>query len=174
MIFSTILMLVGGGLCDSRAQENPGVRSVLHIQQCVTTSTTDFPVFLSDSTFDGTQNFVPFPTGKDWGAVNDFYLPPGGRGKFGENLNSQGFPNPLPLATLNSWLPDDALHLASVPLARRIPPGGTGKTTLQSQVENIFSVPMIVNSGDCMLVIYGSKGNGATDNETQVKVVVTP
>ena len=92
----------------------------------------------------------------------------------GENLNSQGFPNPLPRATLVSWLPDDALHLASVPLARRIPPGGTGKATLQSQVYNIFSVPMLVNSGDCMLVIYGRKGNGATDNETQVKVVLAP
>ena len=33
---------------------------------------------------------------------------------------------------------------------------------------------MLVNSGDCMLVIYGRKGNGATDNETQVKVVLAP
>ena len=129
---------------------------------------------ISDSTFDGTQNFGPFPTGEDWGATNDFYLLPGGCGKFGENLNSQGFPNPLPRATLDSWLRDDALHLESVPLARRISPGGTGKAKLQSQVENIFSVPMIVNSGDCMLVIYGRKGDGATDNETQVKVVLAP
>ena len=31
-----------------------------------------------------------------------------------------------------------------------------------------------VNSGDCMVVIYGRTGNGATDNETQVHAVLTP
>ena len=45
---------------------------------------------ISDSTFDGTQNFGPLPTGKSWGAVNDFYLLPGGCGKFGSNLNRHG------------------------------------------------------------------------------------
>jgi len=50
---------------------------------------------ISDSTFDGTRHFGPLPTGKAWGALNDFYLLPGGCGEFGENLNSQGFPNPV-------------------------------------------------------------------------------
>ena len=68
---------------------------------------------ISDSTFDGTKDFGPLPTGESWGAVNDFYLLPGGCGIFAENLNSQGFPNPAPLSTLHSWLPRDALHLAS-------------------------------------------------------------
>jgi len=31
-----------------------------------------------------------------------------------------------------------------------------------------------VNSGDCMIVIYGRNGNGATDNETQVKALLAP
>jgi hypothetical protein len=60
-------------------------------------------------------------------------------------------------------------------MARRIRSGGTGNPiALQSQVENHFSVPMFINAGDCMLVTYGRKGDGATDNETQVKVVIAP
>lgn len=129
---------------------------------------------ISDSTFDGTQNFGPLPTGEAWGAVNDFYLLPGGCGNFGGNLNGQGFPNPTLLSTLYSWLPDNAKHLESVPMEYRIPEGKTGKATLQKRVERIFPVPVTVNSGDCMVVIYGRKGNGATDNETQVHAVLAP
>jgi hypothetical protein len=84
------------------------------------------------------------------------------------------FPNPQPLSTLHSWLPSDALHLASVPQVDRIPSGTKGKAALQNQVETIFSVPVKVNSGDCMLVIYGRTGNGATDNETQVNALMAP
>jgi hypothetical protein len=127
-----------------------------------------------DSSFDGTSNYGPVPTGKSWGAVNDFYLLPGGCGIFEENLNGQGFPNPAPLATLHSWLPSDALHLVSLPLVDRIASGETGKAALQGQVQNIFSVPVKVNAGDCMLVIYGRTGNGATDNETQVQGLMAP
>jgi hypothetical protein len=129
---------------------------------------------ISDSTFDGTNNNGPIPTGASWGAANDFYLLPGGCGIFAENLNSQGFPNPAPLSTLHSWLPHNALHLASVPLVDRIPPGKTGEATLQGKVENIFSVPVTVNAGDCMVVIYARSGNGATDNETQVHALMAP
>lgn len=129
---------------------------------------------ISDSTFDGTKDYGPLPTGPAWAAGNDFYLLPGGCGIFGENLNSQGFPNPAPLSTLHSWLPHNALHLASLPLVDRITSGETGMATLQGQVENIFSVPVKVNAGDCMIVIYGRRGNGATDNETQVKAVIGP
>jgi hypothetical protein len=71
-------------------------------------------------------------------------------------------------------MPHDALHLASVPQVERIASGTTSKGALQNQVENIFSVPVKVNSGDCMLVIFGRTGNGATDNETQVKAVIAP
>ena len=129
---------------------------------------------IADSTFDGTDNYGPLPTGKAWGAVNDFYLLPGGCGKFGENLDSQGFPNPVALETLYGWLPDNALHLESVDMGYRIPPDGTGEATLQRPVEKFFPVPVTVNPGDCMVVIYGRRGNGATDNETQVKAVLTP
>jgi hypothetical protein len=129
---------------------------------------------ISDSTFDGTKNFGPLPTGKSWGAVNDFYLLPGGCGKFGENLNTQGFPKPVLLSTLYSWLPGSAVHLESVPQEYKIPQGETGKASLQRRVEKIFSDPVSVNSGDCLVVIYGRKGNGATDNETQVKAIFTP
>jgi hypothetical protein len=31
-----------------------------------------------------------------------------------------------------------------------------------------------VNAGSCVVVIYGRKGDGATDNETQVKAVMEP
>ena len=129
---------------------------------------------ISDSTFDGTANFGPLPTGPRWGAVNDFYLLRGGCGKFGVNLNSQGFPKPVPLATLYSWLPRDAVHLVSVPLEDDIPCAESGRTALQKQVQKIFPVPVNVDSGDCMVVIYGRTGDGATDNETQVKAVVAP
>ena len=129
---------------------------------------------ISDSAFDGTANFGPIPTGKAWGAVNDFYLLPGGCGIFQKNVNSQGVPNPVPLSTLYSWLPPDALHLVSVPLADRIEPGQTGKVALQAQVQNVFSVPVKVNAGDCMLTIFGRTGNGATDNETQVIGLMGP
>jgi len=129
---------------------------------------------ISDRAFDGSQDNGPIPTGKAWGAVNDFYLLPEGCGIFEENLNSQGFPNPTPLSTLHSWLPRDALHLASLPLVDRITPGPTGKAALQEQVENIFSVRLKVNAGDCMVVMYGRSGNGATDNETRVKALIAP
>jgi hypothetical protein len=129
---------------------------------------------ISDSTFDGTQYFGPLPTDEVCGAVNDFYLLPGGCGKFGGNLNRQGFPNPVSLSTLYSWLPGNALQLESVPLEYKISSGGTGRATLQKAVERIFSVPVTVNSEDCLVVIYGRKGNGATDNETQVKAVLVP
>jgi hypothetical protein len=129
---------------------------------------------ISDSTFDGTQNFGPLPTGNAWGAINDFYLLPGGCGQFGNNLNNLGFPNPAPLETLYTWLPSDAVHLESVPLEYRVPPGGTTKATLQKRVETIFPVPIAVNAGDCVVVIYGRLGDGATDNETQVKAVMAP
>ena len=129
---------------------------------------------ISDSTFDGTDNFGPLPTGKSWGAVNDFYLLPGGCGQFGNNLNRQGFPKPLPLATLYSWLPDNAQHPESVPLEYEIPPDETGRAKLQKRVARIFPAPVTVNAGDCLVVIYGRQGNGATDNETQVKAVLAP
>jgi hypothetical protein len=129
---------------------------------------------ISDSTFDGTNNYGPIPTGAAWGAANDFYLLPGGCGIFEKNLNNQGFPNPAPLSTLHGWLPHDALHLASLPLVDRIATGETGEAALQGKVENIFSVPVTVNAGDCMVVIYGRSGNGATDNETQVKALLAP
>jgi hypothetical protein len=129
---------------------------------------------ISDSTFDGTNNFGRLPTGEEWGAVNDWYLLRGGCGQFGENLNFEGFPNPLPLSLLYSWLPPDALHLESVPLEYKIPERGTGKAPLQAPVERIFSNPVKVNLGDCMVVIFGRRGNGATDNETQVHALMAP
>ncbi len=129
---------------------------------------------ISDSTFDGTQNFGPLPTGKSWGAINDFYLFPGGCGQFTNNLNSQGFPNPVPLSTLYSWLPANTVHLDNMPMTYRIPQGNSGVATLQKRVERFFPVPVTVNAGDCVVVIYGRKGNGATDNETQVHAVMAP
>ena len=129
---------------------------------------------ISDSSFDGTKDNGPVPTGTSWGSINDFYLLPGGCGIFEENVNIQGVPNPVPLSTLHSWLPKDALHLVSVPQVDRIAPGETGKGALQNQIETIFSVPVKVNAGDCMLTIFGRTGNGATDNETQVIGLMGP
>jgi hypothetical protein len=128
---------------------------------------------ISDSTFDGTNNYGPLPAGS-WGSINEFYLLPGGCGIFNENLNSQGVPNPAPLSTLHSWLPKDALQLVSVPQADRVASGETSKAALQNQVESIFSVPVKVNAGDCMLTIFGRTGNGATDNETQLLGLMAP
>jgi hypothetical protein len=128
---------------------------------------------ISDSTFDGTNNFGPLPTGS-WSSINDFYLLPGSCGIFAENVNSQGVPNPVPLATLYSWLPKDALHLVSVPQADRVASGEASKAALQNQVETIFSAPVQVNVGDCMVTIFGRTGNGATDNETQVLGLMGP
>lgn len=129
---------------------------------------------ISDSTFDGTQNFGPLPTGEVWGNTNNFYLLPGGCGKFGSNLNSQGFPNPVPLAKLNSWLPNNAIHLESVPMDYPITQSGTSRASLTRQIETFLPYPVKVNAGDCVVVIYGRKGNGATDNETQIHAVLAP
>jgi hypothetical protein len=128
---------------------------------------------ISDSTFDGTNNYGPLPTGT-WGSGNDFYLLPGGCGIFEKNLNSQGVPNPAPLSTLHGWLPKDALHLVSVPQVDRVAAGETSKVALQNKVETIFSVPVKVNAGDCMVTIFGRTGNGATDDETQVIGLMGP
>lgn len=129
---------------------------------------------ISDSTFDGTDNFGPLPTGQVWGATNNFYLLPGGCGKFGNNLNNQGYPNPTPLATLNSWLPANAIHLDSVPMDYQIPKDGNSRAALTRGIETYLPYPVKVNNGDCVVVIYGRKGNGATDNETQINAVLTP
>jgi hypothetical protein len=129
---------------------------------------------ISDSTFDGTTNFGPLSKGQVWGATNDYYLLPGGCGQFGANLNSQGSPNPTPLATLHSWLPHDALHLLSVPMDYQIPEGETSKAPLTMQVEALLPYPVKVDAGDCVVVIYGRKANGATDNESQVNAVLAP
>jgi hypothetical protein len=61
-----------------------------------------------------------------------------------------------------------------VPLVDRIASGETGEASLQEGVETIFSVPVTVNTGDCIVVIYGRSGNGATDNETQVHALMAP
>jgi hypothetical protein len=109
-----------------------------------------------------------------WGAPNNFYLLPGGCDKFLSNLNSQGFPNPQPLATLNSLLPGNTIHLESVPMDYQIPPRGTAKASLTRQVETLLPYPVKVNAGDCVLVFYDRKGDGATDNETQIHGVLAP
>jgi hypothetical protein len=129
---------------------------------------------ISDSTFDGTQNFGPLPTGEVWGATNNFYLLPGGCGQFGSNLNSQGFPNPVPLNILNSWPSSNALHLESVPLDYQIPQMRTSEASLTRQVETLLPYPVKVNAGDCVVVFYGRKGDGATDDETQIHAVLAP
>jgi len=129
---------------------------------------------ISDSTFDGTQNFGPLPTGTMWGALNDFFLLPGGCGEFGKNLNKSGFPKPQPMSTLHSWLPQGAVRLENETLEYNISSGGTGEASLQVPVERIFENPVTVNAGDCIVVIYGRQGNGATDNETQVKALLAP
>jgi hypothetical protein len=41
-------------------------------------------------------------------------------------------------------------------------------------VEKIFRAPIAITAGDCMVVIYGRAGNGATDDETQVNAVMEP
>jgi hypothetical protein len=129
---------------------------------------------ISDSTFDGTANFGPLPTGEVWGATNNFYLLAGGCGKFGSNLNNQGFPNPVSLSTLNGWLPSSAIHLESVPMDYQIPRGGNSKASLTRQIETFLPYPVTVNAGDCIVVFYGRKGDGATDNETQIHAVLVP
>lgn len=163
----------GNGGCQN-ATEIDGEAFAVPVQMMQSGHLLELYGDVSDSTFDATSvASSPLPTGT-WGSVNDFYLLPGGCGIFAENLNDQGFPNPAPLSTLHSWLPRNALHLASVPQVDRIPPGTTSKVALQNQVESIFSVPIKVNAGDCMLVIYGRTGNGATDNETQVNALMGP
>lgn len=129
---------------------------------------------ISDSTFDGTDNFGPLPTGQVWGSTNDLYLLPGGCGQFGDNLNAQGFPNPAPLATLRSWLPANAIHLESVPMDYQSARQGGSKAGLTREVATLLPYPVKVEAGDCVVVIYGRKGNGASDNETQVNAVLTP
>jgi len=129
---------------------------------------------ISDSTFDGSENFGPLPTGAVWGATNNFYFLPGGCDKFRSNLNSQGFPNPQPLITLSRWLPSNTIHLESVPMDHPIPQSGTSKASLTRQVETLLPYPVKVNAGDCVLVFYGRKGDGATDNETQIHGVLAP
>jgi hypothetical protein len=125
---------------------------------------------ISDSTFDGSLNNGAIPTGKSWGTINDWYPLRRGCGEFGENLNL-GFRNPLRLPLLYRLLPDNVLHRESAPLEYKIPEGGTGKAALQARVERIFSDPVQVNSGG-MVVIFGRRGHGATDNETQVNALM--
>ena len=45
---------------------------------------------------------------------------------------------------------------------------------LTRQIETFLPYPVEVNAGDCVVVIYGRKGDGATDNETQINAVLAP
>lgn len=82
----------------------------------------------------------------------------------------------MPLATPYSWLPDNTVQPETgEPTSKyEIPRDETGKATPQKRVDRIFRVPVAVNAGDCVVVIYGRKGDGATDNETQVHAVWAP
>jgi hypothetical protein len=56
----------------------------------------------------------------------------------------------------------------------QVPQPGTSRAALTMQVEALLPYPVKVNAGDCVVVIYGRKGNGATDDESQVNGVLTP
>jgi hypothetical protein len=56
----------------------------------------------------------------------------------------------------------------------QIPKGGNSKASLTRQIETFLPYPVTVNAGDCIVVFYGRKGDGATDNETQIHAVLVP
>lgn len=116
---------------------------------------------ISDSTFDGTGSFGAPPAGA-WTATNDFYVYHGSEcGAFGVSSGPAG-----PGSYLSS-IPNDAVHLASVPMT------GSGIGVGQHQVLQTFSGQALA-AGDCIVALWGLQGGGGFDNETQVFALVGP
>jgi hypothetical protein len=66
------------------------------------------------------------------------------------------------------------LHIQhTVPMDYQILPDKTSRASLTRQVETLLPYPVKVDAGDCVVVFYGRKGDGASDNETQVHAVLT-
>jgi hypothetical protein len=114
---------------------------------------------LSHSTFDGTSNFGPLPTGA-WATNSDFYVIPGGCGAFTPGVVSSP-------GNYYSMLPSNAIHFHSVQMR------GIGMGALQQPVFQEFS-NFIVDAGDCLVYVIGMNGNGAIDAETQLGILLQP
>ena len=114
---------------------------------------------LSHSTFDGSRDFGPLPTGA-WATHSDFYVIPGECGPFAPGVVSSA-------GNYYSMLPPNAIHFHGVQMR------GIGIGALQQPVVHEFS-NFIVNAGDCFVYLIGMDGNGAIDTETQIGIVLQP
>ena len=114
---------------------------------------------LSHSSFDGTSDFGPIPTGA-WATNSDVYVIPGGCGVFTPGVVSSP-------GNYYSMLPSNAIHFHSVQMR------GIGVGVLQQPVFQEFS-NFLVNAGDCFVYVIGMNGNGAIDAETQLGIVLQP
>jgi hypothetical protein len=117
---------------------------------------------ISDSTFDGTRGYGPPPTAA-WTATNDLYVYHGADcSKLGV---TSGIAGP---GDYYAHIPADAVHLLSAPRS-----GNAGIGVLQGQVfQSLASVPVV--AGDCLVTLWGLKGSGGFDNETQVFALAGP
>jgi hypothetical protein len=182
------IMFIAAAVSNLHAQQNFGANnnvSILHIQDSVTTLQTGFPQYLHTyHVLDGamspaeatsltgtislenhTTNFsevlwlLAYWEGKC--PVDDRSLtganfiwsdilknPAQSDSKFPVNLH---FPHALPMTGCIGFVFGGGLLFAGA-----------------------VTMPVTVNAGDCMVVIYGRTGNGATDNQTQVKALLEP
>jgi hypothetical protein len=130
---------------------------------------------INDSSFDGSTNFGPLPTGP-WTASNDVYLYHGAECRqfaAGRSLNGP--------ADYYGQIPEDATHLLSAPLSGN---GGAGEgETINSLLPGRTSgiavyqdfKAVTLNAGDCLVELFGMQNTaGAFDNEDQLRAFVTP
>ena len=134
---------------------------------------------ISDSTFDGSTNHGPLPTGA-WSTVNQIYLYPA-------SDCSSAFPSGTGHYGPGNYVgsqPSDSTFLVSAPLAgtgmatgqtiNHSLPGHTDGTNVYYDFTTLAS-PITVTAGDCLVEFYGvNTANGAFDDEDQLFGVVTP
>jgi hypothetical protein len=130
---------------------------------------------ISDSTFDGSSNFGPLPTGP-WAAANDVYLyraPDCRQFSAGRSLNGPG--------DYYGKIPKDAINLVTAPLTGNGGPG-VGETIspllpgITAGIAIYQNFPdLTLNAGDCLVELFGMHHTaGAFDNEDQLRAIVTP
>jgi hypothetical protein len=130
---------------------------------------------ISDSTFDGSDNFGPLPAGP-WSSTNEVWVYPAAEcAQFppGRSYNGPG--------EYTRQIPPGAIPLVSAPLS------GSGGAAAGETYNSLLAGPttgvivyktfsgVTLNAGECLVVLFGvNHTTGAFDNEDQIRAIVTP
>lgn len=130
---------------------------------------------ISDSTFDGSDNFGPLPTGP-WSATNEVWVYP--QAECAQFPPDRSYNGP---GEYTRQIPSGARPLVTAPLlgSGGVAAGETYNSLLPGPANGItvyktFS-GVTLNAGECLVVLFGvNHTTGAFDNEDQIRAIVTP